>query len=45
MEVYISELNDNLSKKVEKGYVDFIFYPEVDKNTDAIILELKVEIL
>ena len=31
--------------KAGKGYVDFIFYPEVDKNADAIILELKVEIL
>ena len=24
------------------GYVDFIFYPEIDKSADAIILELKV---
>ena len=24
------------------GYVDFIFYPELDKNADCIILELKV---
>ena len=24
------------------GYVDFIFYPEIDKNADCIILELKV---
>ena len=31
--------------KAGKGYVDFVFYPEVDKNADAIILELKVEIL
>lgn len=28
--------------KAGKGYVDFIFYPEVDKNADCIILELKV---
>lgn len=28
--------------KVGKGYVDFIFYPETDKNADCIILELKV---
>lgn len=25
------------------GYVDFIFYPEVDKSADGIILELKVD--
>lgn len=25
------------------GYVDFIFYPEFDKNADGIILELKVD--
>ena len=24
------------------GYVDFIFYPELDKSADGIILELKV---
>lgn len=24
------------------GYVDFIFYPELDANADSIILELKV---
>lgn len=29
--------------KAGKGYVDFIFYPEIDKNADAIILELKVD--
>jgi hypothetical protein len=29
--------------KAGKGYVDFIFYPEVDKSADAIILELKVD--
>lgn len=28
--------------KAGKGYVDFIFYPETDKNADCIILELKV---
>mgnify|MGYP005803363081 CR=1 FL=1 len=26
-----------------KGYVDFIFYPETDRNADGIILELKVD--
>ena len=25
------------------GYVDFIFYPEIDKSSDAIILELKID--
>ena len=29
--------------KAGKGYVDFIFYPEVDKAADCIILELKVD--
>jgi hypothetical protein len=29
--------------KAGKGYVDFIFYPEVDKGADAIVLELKVD--
>lgn len=29
--------------KAGKGYVDFIFYPEIDKNADCIILELKVD--
>jgi hypothetical protein len=29
--------------KAGKGYVDFIFYPEVNKGADAIILELKVD--
>ena len=29
--------------KAGKGYVDFIFYPEVDKTADCIILELKVD--
>lgn len=28
--------------KAGRGYVDFIFYPEIDKNADGIILELKV---
>lgn len=27
--------------KAGKGYVDFIFYPEIDKSADGIILELK----
>lgn len=29
--------------KAGVGYVDFIFYPEIDKSADAIILELKVD--
>ena len=29
--------------KAGKGYVDFIFYPEKDRNADCIILELKVD--
>lgn len=29
--------------KAGKGYVDFIFYPETDRNADCIILELKVD--
>lgn len=29
--------------KAGRGYVDFIFYPEVNKNADCIILELKVD--
>lgn len=29
--------------KAGKGYVDFIFYPEADRNADGIILELKVD--
>lgn len=29
--------------KAGTGYVDFIFYPEVDRNADGIILELKVD--
>lgn len=29
--------------KAGKGYVDFIFYPEIDKSADCIILELKVD--
>ena len=29
--------------KAGKGYVDFIFYPEIDRNADGIILELKVD--
>ena len=28
--------------KAGTGYVDFIFYPEVNRNNDGIILELKV---
>lgn len=29
--------------KAGKGYVDFIFYPEIDKSADSLILELKVD--
>lgn len=29
--------------KAGAGYVDFIFYPELDRNMDCIILELKVD--
>jgi hypothetical protein len=29
--------------KAGVGYVDFIFYPEIDRSMDAIILELKVD--
>lgn len=29
--------------KAGKGYVDFIFYPEPDRNADCMILELKVD--
>jgi hypothetical protein len=29
--------------KAGKGYVDFIFYPEVDHSADAFIIELKVD--
>ncbi len=29
--------------KAGVGYVDFIFYPELDRNADGIILELKVD--
>ena len=29
--------------KAGKGYVDFIFYPEIDRTADCIILELKVD--
>jgi hypothetical protein len=29
--------------KAGTGYVDFIFYPEINKSADGIILELKVD--
>lgn len=29
--------------KAGRGYVDFIFYPERDRNADCIILELKID--
>uniref|UniRef100_UPI004057CBBC AAA family ATPase n=1 Tax=Agathobacter sp. TaxID=2021311 RepID=UPI004057CBBC len=29
--------------KAGKGYVDFIFYPKIDRNAECIILELKVD--
>jgi len=34
---------DMLRKEPSFGYVDFIFYPEMDKSADCIILELKVD--
>jgi hypothetical protein len=30
-------------EKAGEGFVDFIFYPEINRNDDAIILELKVD--
>ena len=29
--------------KAGTGYVDFIFYPEIDPSADGIILELKID--
>lgn len=43
--VYLSARDRYRVEREDKagiGYVDFIFYPEVDKSEDAIILELKV---
>lgn len=44
--VYLSARDNYRIEREEKagiGYVDFIFYPETDKNADCIILELKVD--
>ena len=44
--VYLSARNTyrvEREDKAGKGYVDFIFYPEVDRKADCIILELKVD--
>lgn len=44
--VYLSARDNYRIEREEKagiGYVDFIFYPESDKNADCIILELKVD--
>ena len=30
-------------EKAGTGYADFLFYPEVDKSADCIILELKID--
>lgn len=43
--VYLSARDDYRVEREDKagtGYVDFIFYPETDRNADGIILELKV---
>ncbi|WP_125140981.1 PD-(D/E)XK nuclease domain-containing protein [Clostridium transplantifaecale] len=37
-DIYKVECED----KAGKGYVDFIFYPEIDKGSGCIILKLKV---
>lgn len=44
--VYLSARNAydiQREDKVGTGYVDFIFYPKQRRNTDCIILELKVD--
>lgn len=44
--VYLAARNTYRVEREDKagiGYVDFIFYPEMDKNADGIILELKVD--
>ncbi len=43
--VYLSARDRYRIEREDKagiGYVDFIFYPEIDKNADCMILELKV---
>ena len=43
--VYLSARDSYRVEREDKagtGYVDFIFYPETDRNADGIILELKV---
>lgn len=43
--VYLSARDTYRVERQDKagvGYVDFIFYPETDRNADGIILELKV---
>lgn len=43
--VYLSARDSYRIEREDKagvGYVDFIFYPEVDRNADGMILELKV---
>lgn len=44
--VYLAARDSYRVEREEKagiGYVDFIFYPELDKSADGIILELKVD--
>ena len=44
--VYLSARDNYRIEREDKagiGYVDFIFYPEIDKNADCIILELKID--
>ena len=44
--VYLSARDTYRVEREDKagtGYVDFIFYPELDRNADCIILELKVD--
>ncbi len=38
----MDKFDDMLQKEPSLGYVDFIFYPEIDREADGIILELKV---
>lgn len=44
--IYLSARDSYRIEREDKagiGYVDFIFYPEVDKTADCIILELKID--
>lgn len=44
--IYLSARDNYRIEREDKagiGYVDFIFYPETDRNADGIILELKVD--